>query len=246
MSEKPISDLRRRMLEDMAVRKFGEKTRHDYIRHVEAFARFLGRSPDTATAEDVRRFQVHLTESGVQPPTLNSSASALRFFFGTTLDRAELARHLARVHYPRKLPRVLSPEEVGRLLEAAPGPGLKYKAALSIAYGAGLRAGEVVMLRVGDIDSKRMLIRVEQGKGGKDRHAMLSPQLLELLRAWWLVARQAGCSPAAIRCCRSRPASSTASATWRRKRPGSAPGSLPTLCGTALPRTCWRAASTCA
>jgi site-specific recombinase XerD len=138
MSEKPISDLRRRMLEDMAVRRFGEKTRHDYIRHVEAFARFLGRSPDTATAEDVRRFQVHLTESGVQPPTLNGSASALRFFFGITLDRAELARHLARVHYPRKLPRVLSPEEVGRLLEAAPGPGLKYKAALSIAYGAGL------------------------------------------------------------------------------------------------------------
>jgi integrase/recombinase XerD len=110
MSEKPISDLRRRMLEDMAVRKFGDKTRHGYIRHVEAFARFLGRSPDTATAEDVRRFQVHLTESGVQPPTLNSSASALRFFFGTTLDRAELVRHLARVHYSRKLPRVLSPE----------------------------------------------------------------------------------------------------------------------------------------
>jgi site-specific recombinase XerD len=132
------------MLEDMAVRKFGDKTRHDYIRHVEAFASFLGRSPDTATADDVRRYQVHLTESGVQPPTLNSSASALRFFFATTLDRAELARHLARVHYPRKLPRVLSPEEVGRLLEAAPGPGLKYKAALSIAYGAGLRVGEVV------------------------------------------------------------------------------------------------------
>ena len=138
MSEKPISDLRRRMLEDMAVRKFGEKTRHDYIRHVEAFAKFLGRSPDTATADDVRRFQVHLTERGVQPPTLNSSASALRFLFGITLDRVELARHLARVHYPRKLPRVLSPEEVGRLLEAAPGPGLKYKAALSIALWRGL------------------------------------------------------------------------------------------------------------
>jgi site-specific recombinase XerD len=180
------------MLEDMAVRQFGEKTRHDYIRHIESFARFLGRSPDTATAEDVRRFQVHLTESGVQPPTLNGSASALRFLFGTTLDRAELARHLARVSYPRKLPRVLSPEEVGRLLEAAPGPGLKYKAALSIAYGAGLRAGEVVMLRVGDIDSKRMLVRVEQGKGRKDRHAMLSPQLLELLRAWWRQCRSPG------------------------------------------------------
>ena len=169
MSDKPISDLRRRMLEDMAVRKFGDKTRHDYIRHVAMFAAFLGRSPETATAEDVRRFQVHLTESGVQPPTLNGSASALRFFFGTTLDRADLARHLARVHYPRKLPRVLSPEEVGRLLEAAPGPGLKYKAALSIAYGAGLRAGEVMMLRVGDIDSKRMLIRVEQGMSPLDR-----------------------------------------------------------------------------
>jgi site-specific recombinase XerD len=179
------------MLEDMAVRKLGEKTRRDYVRHVEAFASFLGRSPGTATADDVRRYQVHLTEGGVQPPTLNSSASALRFFFATTLDRAELARHLARVHYSRKLPRVLSPE-VGRLLEAAPGPGLKYKAALSIAYGAGLRAGEVVMLRVSDIDSKRMLIRVELGKGGKDRHAMLSPQLLELLRAWWLQCRSQG------------------------------------------------------
>ena len=121
ISDKRISDLRRRMLEDMAVRQFGEKTKHDYIRHIESFAKFLGRSPDTATAEDVRRFQVHLTERGVQPPTLNGSASALRFFFGTTLDRVELARHLARVHYPRKLPRVLSPEEVGRLLEATMG-----------------------------------------------------------------------------------------------------------------------------
>jgi integrase len=180
------------MLEDMAVRKFGEKTRRDYIRHIEAFASFLGRSPDTATVDDVRRFQVHLTESGAQPPKLNSSASALRFFFGITLDRPGLAHRLARVHYPRKLPRVLSTPEVARLLEAAPGPGLKYKAALSVAYGAGLRAGEVVMLRVSDIDSKRMLIRVEQGKGGKDRHAMLSPQLLKLLRAWWLQCRSQG------------------------------------------------------
>jgi site-specific recombinase XerD len=140
----------------------------------------------------VRRFQVHLTDSGAQPPKLNSSASALRFFFGVTLDRPELAHRLARVHYPRKLPRVLSAQEVGRLLEAAPGPGLKYKAALSVAYGAGLRASEVVMLRVSDIDSKRMLIRVELGKGGKDRHAMLSPQLLKLLRAWWQQCRSQG------------------------------------------------------
>jgi integrase/recombinase XerD len=192
MSQKPISELRRRMLEDMTVRKFSEATSRQYIRHVAEFAKFLGRSPDMASGDDVRRFQVDMTENGARPSTLNMATSALRFFFGTTLDRPELARHLARVHYPRPLPRVLSPEEVGRLLEATPGPGLKYKAALSIAYGAGLRAGEVVMLRVSDIDSKRMLIRVEQGKGRKDRHAMLSPQLLELLRAWWRQCRSQG------------------------------------------------------
>jgi site-specific recombinase XerD len=123
---------------------------------------------------------------------MNTQASALRFFFTITLGRADLAHQLARTHYPRKLPRVLAREQVARLIEAAPGPGLKYKTALSIAYGAGLRGGEVVMLRVGDIDSKRMLIRVELGKGRKDRHAMLSPQLLSLLRAWWLQCRSRG------------------------------------------------------
>jgi site-specific recombinase XerD len=192
MSQKPISELRRRMLEDMAVRKFSEATQRNYIRHIAEFAKFLGRSPDAVTAEEVRCFQVHMSKNGARPSTLNSAASAMRFFFGTTLDRPELARHLARVHYARPLPRVLSPEEVGRLLEATPGPGLKYKAALSVAYGAGLRAGEVVMLRISDIDSQRMLIRVEQGKGLKDRHAMLSPQLLALLRAWWLQCRSRG------------------------------------------------------
>ena len=148
MRQKPISELRRRMLEDMAARKMSETTCHNYIRHIAEFAKFLGRPPDMATADDVRRFQVHMSESGVRAPTLNTATSALRFFFGTTLDRPELARHLARVHYPRPSPRVVSPEEVGRLLEAAPGPGLKYKAALSTAYGTGLGAGEVVMLRV--------------------------------------------------------------------------------------------------
>jgi site-specific recombinase XerD len=123
---------------------------------------------------------------------MNAQASALRFFFTVTLGRADLAHQLARTHYPRKLPQVLATDEVARLLEAAPGPGLKYKAALGIAYGAGLRGGEIVMLRVRDIDSKRMLIRVEMGKGRKDRHAMLSPQLLELLRAWWLQCRSRG------------------------------------------------------
>ena len=191
-SAKPISDLRRRMLEDMAVRRFGAKTRHDYVRHIETFTRFLGRSPDTATAEDLRRFQVQETAQGSKPPKMNTQVSALRFFFKTTLGRADLAHSLARVNYQRKLPRVLSPEDVARLLEAAPGPGLKHKAALSVAYGAGLRRSEVVALRVSDIDSKRMLIRVEQGKGCKDRHAMLSPQLLAILRAWWEQCRSRG------------------------------------------------------
>jgi integrase/recombinase XerD len=192
MPDKPVSDLRRRMLADMTIRSFSEKTKNDYIRHVEALAVFLGRSPDTATGDDLRRFQLHQVEQGTQPPKLNSQASALRFFFTITLGRADIAHQLARAHYPRKLPRVLTPEEVARLLEAAPGPGLKYKAALSVAYGAGLRGGEVVMLRVGDIDSERMLIRVEMGKGRKDRHAMLSPQLLALLRAWWRQCRSRG------------------------------------------------------
>jgi integrase/recombinase XerD len=187
MSQPPIqpsvSPLRRRMLEDMAMRGLREETQRDYIRFVRSFAAFLGRAPDTATAEDIRRFQVHQAESGVQPPTINCSVSALRFFFTVTLDRPDLSRRLVLVRHPRKLPNVLSVEEVGRLLEAAPGP--KYKAALSAAYGAGLRVSEVAALKVDDIDSTRMLIRVEQGKGRKDRNAMLSPQLLELLRLWW-------------------------------------------------------------
>lgn len=192
MTHKAISPLRQRMIEDMSVRKFCEKAKHDYVRHVEIFAKFLGRSPATATGEDLRRYQLHQTENGVQPPSFNGAAVALRFLFLVTLGRPDLVHQLTRINYPRKLPRILSPEDVARLLEAAPGPGLKYKAALSIAYGAGLRAAEVVMLRPGDIDSKRMLIRVEQGKGAKDRHAMLSPQLLEVLRAWWRQCRSKG------------------------------------------------------
>jgi integrase/recombinase XerD len=181
--QEPVSPLRQRMLQDMAIRGLREHTQHDYIRFVRSFASFLRRPPDMATAEDIRRFQVHQAESGVQPPTINSSVSALRFFFTVTLDRPDLSRRLVLVRHPRKLPDVLSVEEVGQLLEAA--PGLKYKAALGTAYGAGLRVSEVAALKVDDIDSTRMFIRVEQGKGRKDRNAMLSPQLLELLRLWW-------------------------------------------------------------
>ena len=149
-----------------------------------------GATADTATAEDIRRFQVHQRESGVQPPTINCSVSTLRFFFTVTLDRPDLSRRLVLARYPRKLPAVLSVEEVGQLLEAA--PGIKYRAILGTAYGAGLRVSEVASLKVDDIDSTRMLIRIEQGKGRKDRNAMLSPQLLALLRLWWKEAKQRG------------------------------------------------------
>jgi site-specific recombinase XerD len=179
----PVSPLRRRMLEDMAMRGLREETQRNDVMFVRGFAAFLRRSPETATAEDIRRFQVHQAESGVQPPTINCSVSALRFLFTVTLDRPDLSRRFVLARHARKLPNVLSVEEVGRLLEAAPGP--KHKAALGAAYGAGLRVSEVAALKVDDIDSTRMLIRVEQGKGRKDRNAMLSPQLLGLLRLWW-------------------------------------------------------------
>ena len=123
-------------------------------------------------------------------PTINHTVTALRFLFTVTLRKPEVAARLPFIREPRRLPVVLSPEEVARLLDAA--PGLKYKAALSVAYGAGLRAAEVVSLKVSDIDSTRMVIRVEQGKGRKDRYVMLSPQLLELLRAWWRAGRPQG------------------------------------------------------
>ena len=190
MTDVAISPLRRRMIEDMTIRKLALRTQEGYIRTIKNLAAFLIRSPETASLEDIRRFQLHLAENGAQAPMLNHSVSALRFFFRVTLRRHDITEHTTFIRVPRKLPVVLSPQEVARLLNAA--PGLKYKAALSVAYGAGLRAAEVVSLKVCDIDSKRMIIRVEQGKGGKDRNVMLSPCLLELLRTWWRVARPEG------------------------------------------------------
>jgi site-specific recombinase XerD len=190
MTDEAMSPLRRRMIEDMTIRKFAPKTQHDYVQRVKNFAAFLGRSPDTATFEDVRRYQLHLAASSVGVPTINQTVSTLRFFFRVTLRRHDIVEHTHFIHEPRKLPVVLSPEEVMRLLDAA--PGLKYQAALSVAYAAGLRASEVVSLKVSDIDSKRMIIRVEQGKGRKDRYVMLSPHLLNLLRAWWKAAHPQG------------------------------------------------------
>jgi site-specific recombinase XerD len=190
MTDEAMSPLRRRMIEDMTIRKFAPKTQHDYVQRVKNFTAFLGRSPDTASFEDVRRYQLHLAASGVGVPTLNQTVATLRFFFRVTLKRHDIVEHTTFIREPRKLPVVLSPEEVARLLNAA--PGLRYKAALSVAYGAGLRAAEVVSLKVSDIDSRRMIIRVEQGKGRKDRNVMLSASLLALLRGWWRAARPQG------------------------------------------------------
>jgi site-specific recombinase XerD len=185
-----VSPLRQRLIDDMNMRRFSRETQRDYLRDVGRFATFLGRSPDAASADDLRRFQVEQREAGVPVPTMNSIVSALRFFFTQTLDRPDLARRLIRLAHPRKLPAVLSRDEVARLLNAT--TCLKHQAALSVAYGAGLRVAEVSMLKVADVDSQRMLLRVERGKGGHYRNAMLSADLLTLLRQWWKVGRQQG------------------------------------------------------
>jgi integrase/recombinase XerD len=185
-----ITPLRRRMIDDMRMRKLSDKTQHHYIRAVRQFAGFLGRSPDTASVEDLRRYQLHLVDHGVSPISLNAAITGLKFFFEVTLDHGELMYKMQPVRVPRTLPVVLSREEVARLIGAA--ENLKNQTALSVAYGAGLRASEVVALKVGDIDSQRMTLRIEQGKGRKDRYAMLAPVLLERLRAWWRVARAQG------------------------------------------------------
>ena len=186
----PISPLRQRLIEDMAMRRFSPETQRNYLRDVGRFATWLGRSPHTATAEDVRCFQIEQREAGVPAPTMNSIVAALRFFFTHTLDRPELARKLVRTAHARKIPVVLTLAEVKRLLDAT--TCLKHQAALSVAYGAGLRVGEVSALKVRDIDSKRMLLRIERGKGGRYRNAMLPEGLLVLLRDWWRAGRQQG------------------------------------------------------
>src|SRR5947209_7702840 len=185
-----ISPLRQRLIDDMNMRRFSRETQRNYVRDVGRVATFLGRSPDRATADDLRRFQIEQRKAGVPTPAMNSIVSALRFLFTNTLDRPDLARKLVRVAHPRNLPVVLSREEVARLLAAT--TCLKHQAALSVAYGAGLRVAEVAALRIGDIDSERMLIRVERGKGGRYRNALLSSDLLALLRAWWKEGRRQG------------------------------------------------------
>ena len=182
-SNKSISPLRQRMIDDMKLRKLSPKTQASYLRAVIKFTLFFGRSPDLASPEDLRTFQLQQVEQGVSSTTINATITGLKFFFDVTLERPATLKRMSRVRRPQKLPQVLSVEEVERLLTGASNP--KHRAALAVAYGAGLRASEVVHLKIADIDSERMIVRVVQGKGRRDRYAMLSPSLLKLLRAWW-------------------------------------------------------------
>lgn len=185
-----ISPLRQRMLEDMTLRKLSDKTQSAYVRAVRGFTGFLRRRPDTASAEDLRRYQLHLVETGVSPMSVNAAITGLKFFFEVTVERADALAKMSPVRVPHRLPVILSREEVARLIECAGND--KYRAMLSVAYGAGLRASEVVGLKIGDIDSQRMVLRVDQGKGHRDRFAMLSPVLLQTLRLWWRTAHVQG------------------------------------------------------
>lgn len=185
-----VSPLRQRMVEDMHMRKLAPKTQAAYVLAVRKFAKFLGHSPDTALDEDLRRFQLHLVDQGASPITLNATIMGLKFLFDITLGRPEAMAKMQSVRVPQTLPVILSKEEVTRLIACV--GHIKHQTALSLAYGTGLRVGEVVALKVGDIDGQRMTLRVEQGKGRKDRYAMLSPVLLERLRVWWRVAHAQG------------------------------------------------------
>jgi site-specific recombinase XerD len=175
------------MIDDMMLRNLSPATQRSYLHAVTKFSRHFGRSPDRLGLEDVRAFQVYLVSQGISWPSLNQTVCALRFFYGVTLNRGEIPERIAYARMPRKLPDILSPDEVVRFLEAV--PSLKARAALTTAYAAGLRVSEVVSLKVGDIDSDRMLIQVRHGKGAKDRTVMLSAQLLDILRAYWRLTR---------------------------------------------------------
>ena len=182
-----ISPLRRRMIEDMTVRNLSPATQRSYISAVSKFSRYFGRSPDHLGLEDVRAFQIYLVATGISWPALNQIVCALRFFYGVTLGHDAIPERIAYAREPQKLPVVLSADEVVRFLEAI--SSLKSRIALTTVYATGLRVSEVVLLKIGDIDSHRKVIRVEQGKGGKDRYVMLSPQLLRILRSYWQVTR---------------------------------------------------------
>jgi integrase/recombinase XerD len=189
-SSQNVSPLRLRMIEDMRMRKLAPKTQVAYIRSVRKFTQYLRRSPDSATVEDLRNYQLHLVDHGTSAISLNAAITGLKFFFEITLGQPELMAGMQPVRVPRKLPVVLSREETARLIAAV--RNLKHQIALSVAYGAGLRVAEVAGLKISDVDGQRMTLRIQQGKGHKDRYAMLSPVMLERLRTWYRVARSQG------------------------------------------------------
>ena len=180
-----VSPLRQRMIEDMTARKLGPHSQRSHIHSCRRFAAFLKRSPDTATADDVRRFQLHLVEAGVSIGNRNRIMTGVKFLLRVTLRRHDLAAEIYHLKEPQKLPLTMSPNEAERLLTMA--GSLRDQVMLSLGYGCGLRAGEIVRLRAGDIDSAQMIIRIVQSKGQKDRHVMLPPELLVSLRQWWKV-----------------------------------------------------------
>ena len=191
-----ISPLRQRMIEDMTARDLNRHTQRSHIQACKRFAAWLKRSPDTATADEVRLFQLHLIESGSSICNRNRIMTGVRFLFRVTLRRHDLAAEVWHMKEPLKLPPVLAPDEIRRVLACA--TSLKVQTMLTLAYGCGLRAGEVVRLRAGDIDSEQMIIRVVQSKGRKDRHVMLPDEVLDLLRQWWKARPQehdAGVAP---------------------------------------------------
>ena len=183
MSTDAITPLRQRMIEDMNARKLGAHSQRSHIYSCKRFAAFLKRSPDTAMPDDVRRFQLHLAETGMSICNRNRIMTGVKFLFRVTLRRPDLAAEIYHLREPQKIPLVMSQDETRRLLAVA--GNLKVRTLLSLGYGCGLRAGEVVRLKVKHIDSAQNIIRVEQSKSRKDRNVMLSPETLDLLRQWW-------------------------------------------------------------
>ena len=183
MSTDTVGPLRQRMIEDMNARKLGTHSQRSHIASCKRFAAFVKRSPDTATPDDVRRFQLHLAETGMSICNRNRIMTGVKFLFRVTLRRLDLVAEIYHLRQPQKIPQVMSPDETRRLLAVA--NNLKVRTLLSLGYGCGLRAGEVVRLKVKHIDSAQKIIRVEQSKGRKDRNVMLSPETLDLLRQWW-------------------------------------------------------------
>ena len=237
-----MSPLRRRMTEDMTIRNLSPATQRSYIHAVSRFSLYFGHSPDRLGLEEVRAYQVHLASKGVAWGSLNQVVCALRFFYGVTLGEATIPERIAYAREPLKLPTVLSADEVVRFLEAV--SSLKARVALTTAYAAGLRVSEVAALKVRDIDSRRMVMRIEHGKGGKERHALLSQTLLGILRAYWRLARpplylfpgRTADKPVEANVLYAACRSATAA--------GSTSGSASTCCGTASPPTCSSRAST--